>query len=115
MASSPGWELLIFHEREVQERGPVCFLASYIGGEIYTPLLTGLDYALVRERGLYRQMLRHGTLRARALDRRKVHFGFGASLEKRRFGARSQASTLYLEADDHYAFDALAHIAVEAG
>jgi hypothetical protein len=60
-------------------------------------------------------MLRHGTLRARALGKRKVHFGFGASLEKRRFGARPQASTMYLEADDHYAFDALAHIAAEAG
>jgi 7-keto-8-aminopelargonate synthetase-like enzyme len=115
MASSPGWELLIFRERERPERGPVCFLASHVGDAIYTPLLTGLDYALVRERGLYRQMLRHGTLRARALGKQKVHFGFGASLEKRRFGARPQASTMYLEADDHYAFDALAHIAAEAG
>ncbi len=115
MASSPGWELLIFHERERRERGPVCFLASYVGDAVYTPLLTGLDYTLVRDRGLYRQMLRHGTLRARVLGKRKVHFGFGASLEKRRFGARPQASTMYLEADDHYAFDALAHIAAEAG
>ena len=115
MASSPGWELLIFRERGKLERGPVCFLASYLGDEIYTPLLTGLDYALVRERGLYRQMLRHGTLRARALGKRQVHFGFGASLEKRRFGARPVASTMFLEADDHYAFDALAHIAAEAG
>ena len=115
MAGSPGWELLIFRQRSEPERGPVCFLASYFGDEIYTPLLTGLDYGLVRERGLYRQMLRQGTLRARALGKRQVHFGFGASLEKRRFGARPQASTMYLEADDHYAFDALAHIAVEVG
>lgn len=115
MASSPGWELLVFRERDRLERGPVCFLASSIGESVYTPLLTGLDYALVRDRGLYRQMLRHGTLRARALGRRRIHFGFGASLEKRRFGARPVASTMYLEADDHYAFDALAHIAAEAG
>ncbi|MEZ4279256.1 MAG: aminotransferase class I/II-fold pyridoxal phosphate-dependent enzyme [Myxococcota bacterium] len=115
MASSPGWELLVFRERERPERGPVCFLASAVGDSVYTPLLTGLDYDLVRERGLYRQMLRHGTLRARALGKPKVHFGFGASLEKRRFGARPVASTMYLEADDHYAFDALAHIAAEAG
>jgi len=115
MAGSPGWELLIFRAKSAPERGPVCFLASYFGDRVYVPLLTGLDYALVRERGLYRQMLRHATLRARQLGKRQVHFGFGASLEKRRFGARPQASTMYLEADDHYAFDALAHIAAEAG
>ncbi|MEZ4330742.1 MAG: bifunctional aminotransferase class I/II-fold pyridoxal phosphate-dependent enzyme/GNAT family N-acetyltransferase [Myxococcota bacterium] len=115
MAESPSWELLIFRERGRPESDPVCFLASFIGEEVFTPLLTGLDYRLVRERGLYRQMLRHGTLRARALGRRQVHFGFGAGLEKRRFGARPHASTMFLEADDHYAFDALAHIAVEAG
>lgn len=115
MAETPGWELLVFHQKSARERGPVCFLASYVGDEIYTPLITGLDYTLVRERGLYRQMLRHATLRARALGKRRVHFGFGASLEKRRFGARPVASTMFLEADDHYAFDALAHIATEAG
>lgn len=115
MSGSPGWELLVFRERERPERGPVCFLASFVGEAVYTPLLTGLDYELVRERGLYRQMLRHGTLRARALGRKQVHFGFGASLEKRRFGARPQASTMFLETDDHYAFDALAQIAGEAG
>jgi len=115
MASAPGWELLIFKQKDAPERGPVCFLASHFGDAVYTPLLTGLDYALVRDRGLYRQMLRHGTLRARALGRPQVHFGFGASLEKRRFGARPVASTMFLEADDHYAFDALAHIAAEAG
>lgn len=115
MASSPAFELLIFRERDRPELGPVCFLASYLGDGTYSPLLTGLDYALVRARGLYRQMLRHGTLRARALGKRKVHFGFGASLEKRRFGARPVASTMFLEADDHYAFDALAHIAADAG
>lgn len=114
MSESPGWELLLFRSSAAPDHGPVGFVASFLGDEAYTPLVAGLDYRYVHEAGLYRQVLRHATLRARALGKRRVHFGFGASLEKRRFGAKAVASTMYLEADDHYAFDALAHIASEA-
>lgn len=115
MAGSPGWELLLFRRRGESGGRPVGFVASHLGDDAYFPMIAGLDYECVRESGLYRQVLRHATLRARQLGKRQVHFGFGASLEKRRFGARPVASTMYLEADDHYAFDALAHIAAEAG
>lgn len=114
MATLPGWELVILRLRGAPEEGPVCFVVSRIGDEVYSPLITGLDYRLVRERGLYRQTLRHSTLRARALGRKRVDFGFGASLAKRRFGAQPHASTLYLEVDDHYVFDALAQLELDA-
>jgi 7-keto-8-aminopelargonate synthetase-like enzyme len=114
VATLPGWELVILRLRSTPEGGPVCFVASRVGGEVYTPLVGGLDYRFVRERGLYRQMLRHSTLRARALGRKTVDFGFGASLAKRRFGAQPLASTIHLEVDDHYVFDALAQLELDA-
>ena len=56
----------------------------------------------------------HMVIRARELGRSRVLFGFGASLEKRRMGARPEAASIYLEADDHYVFEALATIASES-
>ncbi len=53
-------------------------------------------------------------LRARELGLRRVLFGMGASLEKRRFGARSEPRAYYVRADDHYSFDVIHQISVES-
>lgn len=115
IAEAPGWELLVFRDRGDEGGEPVGFVASRVGSRIYTPLFAGLDYDAVRERGLYRQVIRQAIGRARDLGCQSVELGFGASLEKRRFGARAVPVTMYVEADDHYAFDALAQIAGDGG
>ncbi|MAG31061.1 MAG: hypothetical protein CL908_09255 [Deltaproteobacteria bacterium] len=111
LVGAPGWELLVFRPCDRVHGAPVAFLASYIRDDAYAPLFVDLDYDYVGEHGLYRQVLRHANSRARSLGRKRVLFGFGASLEKRRFGARPETAWMCLETDDHYTFDALAQLA----
>ncbi len=48
----------------------------------YVPSLIGLDYDYSDEFSVYRQMLFQTVLRARALDFKRIDFGFPASFEK---------------------------------
>lgn len=114
MVTAPGWEIVLFREAGDPEGECIGFLASYLAHTGYAPLIVGLDYAYVAERGLYRQILRQCVLRARALGKDRVLYGFAASLEKRRFGAKPIASSMFLEADDYEAFTTLAEISSEA-
>ena len=113
MVNSPGWEILLF--RPADDPGGPCsgFLASYVAHSGYVPLLVGMDYEYVAQRGLYRQVLRQCIVRARALGKERVLYGFAASLEKRRFGARPVASSMFIDAQDDYAFATLAQISSE--
>lgn len=110
LADSPGWEILVVRAKDAPAGPPVGFGACYWHRAAYVPLFLGLDYKYVRERGLYRQQLRQAVNRARELGCERVLFGFEASLEKRRFGARPEGSWMFVEADDHFTFDALAQI-----
>jgi hypothetical protein len=118
MLEFPGWELLTLRVRPGTAPGapdaPVAVIACFVGDDRYVPTVIGLDYRYVRSHGLYRQCLRHILLRARELDRRRVLFGMGASLEKRRFGARPESRAYYVRADDHYSFDVIHQISVES-
>ncbi len=115
LAGSPDWEIVTLRPSDADEDAlPVGFFASFTGQPAYVPLVAGLDYTHVRERGLYRQLLRHVVQRARDRGQRRVLFGLEASLEKRRMGARPEQSLLFVEADDLYTFDAVAQIAAES-
>jgi hypothetical protein len=116
MLEFPGWELLTLRLRE-----PVCgeelhaspvvgVVASFVGSEQYVPTLIGLDYRYVTTHGLYRQCLRHILKRAEELGCKRVFYGMSATREKRRFGARACRSAFYVQAEDTYVFDALAHV-----
>ncbi len=113
LATSPGWEILVFRATDGSTRAPVGFGACYWHEEAYVPLFMGLDYDYVRTQGLYRQQLRHAVIRAREHGCKRLLFGFEASLEKRRFGAHPENSSMFVEADDLYAFDALAQLESE--
>lgn len=102
MLEFPGWELLTLRLRP--ERGgeagalPQGVVACFAGPEQYVPTVIGLDYDYVRSHGLYRQCLWQSVLRAREHGARRVHFGMGAPVEKRRLGARPEQSCLYARA-----------------
>ncbi|MFK7897573.1 MAG: aminotransferase class I/II-fold pyridoxal phosphate-dependent enzyme [Myxococcota bacterium] len=115
MVTAPGWEVLIFRQADDPAGECVGFLASHTGQSGYVPLIVGLDYGCVNERGLYRQVLRQCVLRARALGKERVLYGFAASLEKRRFGARPHASSMFIEAEDLHTFATLDEISSAAG
>jgi 7-keto-8-aminopelargonate synthetase-like enzyme len=113
-----GWELLALHVRPGAEAdapdGPVAVVACFVGDDRYVPTLVGLDYRFVGARGLYRQCLRHILLRAKQKGLGHVLFGMGAPLEKRRFGAKPEARSYYVRADDHYSFDVIAQISARS-
>jgi hypothetical protein len=89
--------------------------ACFVGPEQYVPMVIGLDYRHVHERGLYRQCLLQTLRRARHHGVSRILLGMGAPLEKLRFGARPQAHCLFLRTEDAYPLDLLAALTAEAG
>ena len=118
IAGDPNWEIMMLYLRP--EAGgpahgmPVSFVCSFIGTTHYVPLIIGLDYDYVIDHGAYRQSLWQLIRRARVHGARKVFFGMGASLEKRRFGARAERRCAYFQASDHYSLDVLEQVAADA-
>jgi len=101
LLAAPSWELLVLRPGPALAGAPdepVAVVACFKGPEQYVPVFIGLDYRYVQSCALYRQSLRHVLLRARALGARRVCFGIGAPLEKRRFGARPEPSSLFVDA-----------------
>jgi hypothetical protein len=111
MMAFPQWELISLRDRGADapagSEAPVAVVACFVGEGHYVPTLIGMDYHYVRSRGLYRQCLRHVLLRAKQRGLGRVLFGMGASLEKRRFGAKVEPRVYYVRADDHYGFDVI--------
>jgi len=108
LIAAPGWELSLFRLAGQPDGEVVGFGFAYTRQSAYAPVFLGMDYVHVEGAGLYRQMLRSVVNRARALGKRSIRFGLGAGLEKMRFGARAVSASMYMEADDHYAMDAVA-------
>jgi hypothetical protein len=116
---SPSWELTLLRLRPEfggeRDAWPVAVGACFVGSTQYVPMVIGLDYRYVRSRGLYRQCLLQALGRARHHGLRRILFGMGAELEKRRFGARPQQHAVYLRTDSSYQLELLAELAAEAG
>ena len=116
-----GWEILALRPRAEDGDGAcggaplVGFVVSTRSAARYTPLVVGLDYRFVRERGLYRQCLRHSVLRAKSLGAEWVSLGIGAPLEKSRFGAHSEPAQLFMSVDDAFVFEQLEALAQGMG
>jgi 7-keto-8-aminopelargonate synthetase-like enzyme len=104
------WELMLLRLREDPDAPPVAIGAHFRGEHHYAPMLVGLDYEYVYSHHSYRQALRQALLRARALGAKSVPWGMGATLEKRRFGAKPVARSAFVQTSDHYALEVLASL-----
>lgn len=103
--ASPAWEVLAVRRDAC---GPLVGLAAcFKGPEQYVPLLVGMDYDYVVSHALYRQLNRRMVRRAHALGAKRLHMGFGAEIEKSRFGARPQRKVMYLQSADLFQFEQL--------
>ena len=111
MLSHPSWELMTLRLKETG--AIVAFGAHFVGARHYAPMIVGLDYAVVRTHGAYRQALRQAMLRARALGSKRVLLGMGATFEKTRFGAHVQERVAFAQASDHYSAEVLAALAAD--
>jgi hypothetical protein len=119
MLEFPSWELVLL--RIPAENGgpadgrPVAFGAHFVGAEHYAPLVVGLDYDYVLTHHSYRVALLTVLRRARAHRSGRILLGMGAPLEKRRFGARPERRSAYVQARDHFNMELLAQIEADAG
>ena len=112
MLAHRSWELMTLRLRSTGH--VAAFGAHFVGARHYAPMIVGLDYAVVRSHGAYRQALRQAILRARALGSKRVLLGMGATFEKTRFGAHVQERVAFAQASDHYSSEVLAALAADA-
>jgi 7-keto-8-aminopelargonate synthetase-like enzyme len=115
---APGWEIFTLTLRpecggEV-DAPPQAMLTAYVAGDSYVPVVPGLDYRFVEERGAYRQCIRQVIRRAGELGCKRVLFGMGARFEKERFGAVAQERKIYVRSNGSYGHDVLSMIASDA-
>lgn len=85
-------------------------VVCYKTGDAYIPMVIGLDYTANKKYKVYRQALYQVLLRAAALDKKEVFFGFAASVEKKKMGARPQAVHAYWMSKDTYALQLLSEL-----
>ncbi len=111
LLAHPSWELMTLRLRSTGH--VAAFGAHFVGARHYAPMIVGLDYALTRSHGAYRQALRQAILRARALGSKRVLLGMGATFEKTRFGAHVQERVAFAQAADHYSSEVLAALAAD--
>ena len=112
MREHAGWEIATLALRGGAPGGPPqAFFAAHVGPEQYVPVVVGLDYRYVREHGAYRQCLAWMIRRAEQLGRQRLLLGMGAELEKRRFGARPLARTVWIQLLDQLHAQVLALLA----
>ncbi|HBN10071.1 MAG TPA: hypothetical protein DD435_16005 [Cyanobacteria bacterium UBA8530] len=118
MLEQSNWEIILLYIKPEcggpSERRPVGFLASFIGPEQYVPLLIGLNYDYVFSHHSYRQFLYRAVMRATEHGAKRIYFGFGATLEKQRLGAKINIPSLYVQMFDHYNMEVLAQLMADA-
>lgn len=104
MMRSSAWELGVMRLSAAAggSEQPVAFWAAHKYGQTYAPFLCGLDDDW-REHDIYRSMLLHWIRRARTLSMQELRLGMDAEIEKRRFGARSCHTCMYVRTSDDYA------------
>jgi len=111
MVNSINWDIITLKLKpdfdKHSYRKPVAVLFSYIGKKSYNLMIIGLDYEFQKEFKCYRQTLYQGIMRAKKLGFNKVRFGYSATEEKRKLGARVFTSAAYMQAKDHYNIEAL--------
>jgi hypothetical protein len=102
----PAWELLELSLNEstnILGYG-ICY-RSLTGN--YIPMVVGLNYQANETFGTYRQILFQAVKRASQLKSKKLFFGFGADVEKRKFGTIPVAKSAYIQVDDNYNMESL--------
>jgi 7-keto-8-aminopelargonate synthetase-like enzyme len=73
----------------------------------YIPMVVGLNYQANSTYGTYRQILFQAVKRAASLKSKKLYFGFGADVEKQKFGTHAVPKSAYIQADDNYNMESL--------
>ena len=102
----PSWELI---ELSLNDSNNIigfgiCYKST---ANNYVPMVAGLNYNANTTYGTYRQILFQAVKRAANLKCKKLYFGYGAGVEKQKFGATPVGKSVYIQADDNYNFESL--------
>ncbi len=73
----------------------------------YLPMIIGLDYNINKQLGTYRQILFQAVKRAAILKCKRLYFGFGAGIEKHKFGTHAIEKSAYLQVNDNFNMELL--------
>jgi len=109
MAADPNWEIMLlnlkpeFDKRE--KRKPIAAVFSYVTEEKYNPMIVGLDYAFQEEFKCYKQALYRVIERTHLLRKKAVNLGFGATVEKQKYGAKLINVVAYMQAQDNFSLE----------
>jgi hypothetical protein len=111
IANDPSWEVLSLKLASPGDRSlkkTVCVVFSHAAGDNYIPMIIGMDYSYNKEYKVYRQALYQLVMRARMLEKKKVHLGFSATVEKKKVGAVTYPTYAFMQIRDTYNAEALA-------
>lgn len=73
----------------------------------YIPMIVGLDYETNARHETYRQILFQAVKRAAHLKCSRLFFGYGADVEKYKFGTRLIKRSVYIQSDDNFKLESL--------
>lgn len=110
MSKSNNWEFIVLTLKDSIIEKPVSVVFSYKTKTLYNPMIIGLDYNENFEFSIYRQSLYQVVKRGRELNAVEIPFGFSATIEKRKFGAKIKQSCAYVQAKDNYNMEFLSTI-----
>lgn len=97
------WELITIHnkEKESKESTPMAMMFAFKSERSYHPILVGLSYEHLKL-NIYPQILWQTVKRANELGTTRIHLGFTASQNKRKFGAQVKEKFALVKSQDNF-------------
>lgn len=113
MVNDSHWKVMSLSLKEGNNK-PIAVVFVYRSAQVYCPMVIGLDYDYL-ELGIYRQMIYQCIMDAFKSGNKVVQLGFGAPMEKSRFGAKASNTLAYVQAEDNFNMSLLASVTAEVG
>jgi 7-keto-8-aminopelargonate synthetase-like enzyme len=116
MSQYPKWEFMILRLRKEYDPRPgrpaVACLWCYKTSTGYAPLIIGMDYEYVFTHNVYKQAMYQVLKRAKDLGIPKVHLGYSADIEKKKYGAVAIPKSAFVQAKDNFNFEVIESMSV---
>ncbi|TMU50753.1 aminotransferase class I/II-fold pyridoxal phosphate-dependent enzyme [Flagellimonas algicola] len=107
MNQHPFWEFILIASIGEPDLAIGVMLCYRNPNSIYVSAFVGMDYALLEEYAIYRQLLYLTIKRAIELGMEKIDLGMTASFEKKKLGALVEEKFAYLQTNDNYILELL--------
>lgn len=110
LAENTNWETIVLKLKADSDSTcdeAVCVVWCYKTPHVYVPMIMGINYGFNSIYNIYRQALFQIVMRAGELDKQKIYFGFGASVEKKKLGAKQVPTYAFMQYKDGYNLEVL--------